>query len=186
MCPVATTGLRRMAGAEVHYNGITIPKNTILLANINALHWDENRFSEPFTFKPERYLNYPHRSGVYANSGEAKDRDHYSFGAGRRICPGVHLAENGLFLAVSNLIWAYEFRAPLDENGQEEPVDISDEAFLDGSIRIPKPYRIRIIPRNPERLALVKSEWDTAKREGYVMRGKKVTESGGIVAEEKA
>ncbi|KAK0511693.1 hypothetical protein JMJ35_006266 [Cladonia borealis] len=74
MGPVATTGLRRMAGADVHYNGI---------------------------FKPERYLGYTHRSSFYANSGDA-DRDHYTFGAGRRICPGIHLAENGLFLAVAN------------------------------------------------------------------------------------
>ena len=97
MCQVATTGLRRMAGADVHYNG------TILLTNINALHWDEQKYSEPFKFKPEQYLSYPHRSSFYANSGDA-DRDHYTFGAGRRICAGIHLAENGLFLAIANLI----------------------------------------------------------------------------------
>lgn len=185
MCPVAATGLRRMAGADVHYNGVTIPKNTILLANLNALHWDEEKYSEPFKFKPDRYLDYPDRSSVYANAGDA-DRDHYTFGAGRRICPGIHLAENGLFLAVSNLIWAYEFRAPLDSNGIEESVDIGDEAFLDGAIRIPKPYSVRIIPRNKKRLALVKSTWETAKRDGYKMRGLTVTESGGIAVDEKA
>ena len=184
MCPVATTGLRRMAGADVHYNGIVIPKNTILLANINALHWDDHKFSEPFKFKPERYLGYTHRSAVYANSGDP-DRDHYTFGAGRRICPGIHLAENGLFLAVANLIWAYEFRPPLDEDGKEKRMDIGDEAFLDGAIRIPKPYEVRIIPRNPKRLALVKSTWERAKNEGYMMRGLIVTESGGVAASEK-
>ena len=186
MCPVATAGLRRMAGADVHYNEIVIPQGTILLANINALHWDEQRYDEPFRFKPERYLDHPHRSAVYANSGDAKERDHYTFGAGRRICPGIHLAENGLFLAVANLIWAYDFRPPLGLDGQEEAMDISDEAFLDGAIRIPKPYSIRIIPRSPERLALVKSSWELAKREGYVMRGMTVTESGGIVPNGKA
>ena len=184
MCPVATTGLRRMAGADVHYNGIVIPKNSILLANINALHWDEQKYSEPFKFKPERYLTYAHRSSFYANSGDA-DRDHYTFGAGRRICPGIHLAENGLFLAVANLIWAYEFRPPLDKNGKESSMDLGDEAFLDGAIRIPKPYEVRIIPRNPERLALVKSTWKRAKEEGYVMRGLTVTASEGIAVNEK-
>lgn len=184
MCPVASTGLRRMAGADFEYQGALIPKNTILLANINALHWDEHKYPEPFEFKPERYLGYAHRSSYYANSGSA-DRDHYTFGAGRRICPGIHLAENGLFLAVANLIWAYEFRPPLQADGQEMRLNLSDEAFHDGAIRIPKPYEVRIIPRNASRLALVKSTWQKAKEEGYVMRGLNVIESEGIAVGEK-
>lgn len=64
-------------------------------------------------------------------------------------------------------------------------MDLSDEAFLDGAIKIPKPYEVRIIPRNPERLALVNSMWARAKEEGYVMRGLTVTESEGIVITEK-
>lgn len=39
LCPVATTGLRRMAEGDVHYQDHTIPKGTILLGNLNALHW---------------------------------------------------------------------------------------------------------------------------------------------------
>ncbi len=58
-------------------------------------------------------------------------------------------------------------------------MDLGDEAFLDGAIRIPKPYEV-IIPRNPERLALVKSTGERAKAEGFVMRGLTVTESEGI------
>lgn len=180
MCPVATTGLRRQAGSDVHYKDKVIPKGTILLANINALHWDEDRFRDPFVFRPERYLNHPHRSAVYANSADVKQRDHFTFGAGRRICPGIHLAENGLFLAVANLIWAYEFRPPITKDGKEQRVDVGDEAFLDGAIRIPKAYKVRIIPRNKARLALVRKSWETAKQEGYVMRGLNVTESSGI------
>jgi len=180
MCPVATTGLRRQAGGDVHYNGTIIPKGTILLANINALHWDVDRFPDPFSFRPERYLSHTQRSAFYANSGDVSQRDHFTFGAGRRICPGIHLAENGLFLAVANIIWAYEFRPPLGDNGQERHMDVSDEAFLDGAIRIPKPYKVRIIPRNEKRLALVKKTWKKAKTDGYVMRGLNVTESAGI------
>ena len=64
-------------------------------------------------------------------------------------------------------------------------MDVGDEAFLDGAIRIPKPYEVRIIPRNPERLALVKSTWERASEETYVMRGLTVTESEGIAINEK-
>ncbi|CAG8897611.1 unnamed protein product [Penicillium egyptiacum] len=127
---------------------------TILLANLNALHWDQERFSDPFSFKPERYLNHPQRSAVYAAGGDIFARDHFTFGAGRRICPGIHLAENGLFLAVANLIWAYEFRLPLDDKGNEVPLDIGDEGFMEGAIRVPKEYPVRILERTAARLDL--------------------------------
>ena len=64
-------------------------------------------------------------------------------------------------------------------------MDLSDEAFLDGAIRIPNSYEVRIISRNPERLALVRSTWERAKEEGYVMRGFIVTKSEGIAVNEK-
>lgn len=181
MCPVATTGLRRQAGADVRYGDTVIPKGTILLANINSLHWDEVKFPDPFAFRPERYLSHTQRSAVYANSADVAARDHFTFGAGRRICPGIHLAENGLFLAVSNLLWAYEFRAPIGESGGEIKVDVGDEAFLDGAIRIPKPFKVQIIPRNQKRLGLIKATWEKARVEGYTMRGLNVSESQGIV-----
>ena len=180
MCPVATTGLRRLADGQVNYKGTNIPAGTILLANINHLHWDPDRYEDPFVFKPERFLGYDQRSAVYANMGDVEKRDHFTFGAGRRICPGVHLAENGLFLAVSNIIWAFQFKPPIDEDGREKKMDISDEAFQEGAIRIPKPYKVRIIPRDPERSDLIRKQWADGKRNGYVMRGIPVSADKGI------
>lgn len=165
LCPVATTGLRRMADGDVHYRDRTIPKGTILLANLNALHWDPKRFPDPFSFIPERYLGHPNRSAVYAAGGDVMDRDHFTFGAGRRICPGIHLAENGLFLAVANIIWAYEFKLPLDDNGKEIPLDISDEGFMEGAIRVPKQYTVRIQARNDARSRLIKDTWAQAQND---------------------
>ncbi|KAI9039424.1 cytochrome P450 [Aspergillus affinis] len=180
LCPVATTGLRRMTDADIRYRDQTIPKGTILLANINNLHWDPAFFDEPFKFKPERYLNHPHRSAVYAAGGDVMARDHFTFGAGRRICPGIHLAENGLFLAVANIIWAYEFRPPIGANGKEQPLDISDEGFMEGAIRVPQQYSIRILQRNPERAETVRRQWQQAQEDGYVLRGIHVDAKGGV------
>lgn len=180
LCPVATTGLRRMTDADIKYRGQTIPKGTILLANINNLHWDSAFFEEPFKFKPERYLNHPHRSAVYAAGGDVMARDHFTFGAGRRICPGIHLAENGLFLAVANIIWAYEFRPPIGPDGKEEPLDISDEGFMEGAIRVPQQYSIRILQRNPERAETIRQVWAQAQEDGYMLRGIHVDANGGV------
>src|ERR1700733_6302398 len=30
-------------------------------------------------------------------------------GAGRRLCPGIHLAERNLFIAMAKLLWAFSF-----------------------------------------------------------------------------
>ncbi|KAL3482073.1 hypothetical protein BJX99DRAFT_217314 [Aspergillus californicus] len=102
-------------------------------------------------------------------------RDHFTFGAGRRICPGIHLAENGLFLAVASLIWAYEFRLPLDERGVEVPLDISDDGFMEGAIRVPKQYAVRIFARNQARSQLIRNTWTQAQKDGYMLRGVHVT-----------
>ncbi|KAF7620213.1 hypothetical protein AFLA_005524 [Aspergillus flavus NRRL3357] len=157
----------------------TLPTGTILLANLNALHWDSERFPHPFHFKPERYLNHLHRSAVYAAGGDILARDNFTFGAGRRICPGIHLAENGPFLAVANIIWAYEFKLPLYDQGEEIPLDITDEGFMEGAIRVPKQYTVRILERNAARSRLIRSEWGQAQQAGYVLRGSHVDVNGG-------
>lgn len=169
-----------MADGDVHYRDHLIPKGTILLANLNTLHWDPERFPHPFHFKPERYLNHLHRSAVYAAGGDILARDNFTFGAGRRICPGIHLAENGLFLAVANITWAYEFKLPLDDQGEEIPLDITDEGFMEGAIRVPKQYTVRILERNAARSRLIRSEWDQAQQAGYVLRGSHVDVNGGV------
>jgi len=68
------------------------------------------------------------------------ERDHWTFGAGRRICPGLHAAERELWLAISRLLWAYKFYAL-----PEEPISLQE---CDGtSGRTPLPYRLRMVPR---------------------------------------
>ena len=178
MCPVSTSGLRHSASTDVQYAGTTFPKDTILVANVNALHWDPNRFEDPFVFKPERYLNHPQRSAYYANQADVEARDHFTFGMGRRVCPGIHIGENGLFLAVSNLIWAYQFKPPIGPDGNEQEMLIGDEAFREGHIRIPNPYQVRIVPRDAERSTLITKQWEEAKATGYELRGVKVNDEG--------
>ncbi|KAF4217945.1 hypothetical protein CNMCM6457_004218 [Aspergillus fumigatiaffinis] len=115
-------------------------------------------------FKPERYLNHPHQSAVYAAGGDIMAHDHFTFSAGRRIYLGIHLAENRLFLAVSNLIWAYKFKLPLDEKGNKITLDISDEGFMEGAIRVPKQYTIQILERNPAGPSLSRNHRNRPRR----------------------
>lgn len=47
-----------------------------------------------------------------------------TFGWGRRSYAGQALAEQGTFLSVCRLVWAYKVEPAADEDGIEIPVDI--------------------------------------------------------------
>jgi hypothetical protein len=69
----------------------------------------------------------------------------------RRICPGIHVAERELWLAISRLLWAYEIRALPDE-------PISLEEYEGESGRTPLPYRITLTPRHDRVQTLLEAE----------------------------
>ena len=51
---------------------------------------------------------------------DVSKRDHWSFGAGRRVCPGYNLAENSLFILTARLLWAFDVQAPIDPSTGEK------------------------------------------------------------------
>ncbi len=96
--PVTNFGTTHYTTADIVYKDLFIPKNTVVVMSQYVLHFDEQRWESPEAFDPSRYLAYPHKAGIYAASGDPNARDHFGFGAGRRICPGMHLAENSMFI----------------------------------------------------------------------------------------
>jgi hypothetical protein len=59
------------------------------------------------------------------------------------------------------------------------PVDISDEAFdAVGSTTMAKPYRVRWKVRSEEIKNMIMREAAEARRDGYVLRGVRVSEEG--------
>lgn len=91
------------------YNGYVIPKDTAITGNLWAIHRNPREFPEPDVFRPERFLDglerpYPNKKG------------HNAFGWGRRQCSGQPLAEQGLFITIARMIWAFNMQPGLDEN----------------------------------------------------------------------
>lgn len=71
---------------------------------VRSILHDEQVHPSPLEFKPERYLD---REGNIAKESKQTITVRTAFGFGRRICTGLYLAENSLFLAISMLLHAF-------------------------------------------------------------------------------
>ena len=74
----------------VECHGYVFPKGAWILPNIYAMHRNPELYPEPDKFIPERFIKNT-KTMLSAANGRVEDRDHFVFGFGRRICPGIHL-----------------------------------------------------------------------------------------------
>lgn len=123
------------------YAGYHIPGDTTIVVNVWALHMDPQRYDHPEKFDPDRFMGVEDSSASLAN-GVLPKRDHFTFGWGRRLCAGVHLAENEGFISLAQLLWCYRI-----ETVQGEPAPIIDEWQL-GITMAPKPFKVKFVPRD--------------------------------------
>ena len=77
MNPLSPLGIPHASVADDVYNGMFIPKGTIVYPNVWAMCHDESVYAEPFRFWPERYL--PRDQG-----GNGEPLPVGNFGFGRR------------------------------------------------------------------------------------------------------
>lgn len=66
-----------------------IPKGADVIANPWAIGRDPEHFPDPETFNPQRWID--------ANGRLRDDLRLFSFGNGRRVCPGQHMATACVF-----------------------------------------------------------------------------------------
>ncbi|KAI9061910.1 cytochrome P450 [Trametes sanguinea] len=137
--------------AEDEYRGYTIPEGCLVMPNIWAITRDPVAYPDPEEFRPERFT---HLTGEGSADADIPLPSSYVFGFGRRICPGQALADPTLWLAVAQIIAAFDIRKPLDAEGDEVT---PPAAFKSGFTSEPEHFQCRIVPRS-ERLARVLGE----------------------------
>lgn len=151
-------------------NGMTIPRGTTIILNVWGLHHDPIKFPDPDTFDPERYAGRTLLAPEYAASADYEARDHYGYGSGRRICPGIHLAERNLFLAMAKLLWAFDFSEKTGAYGTVVPVDVDARTgYSEGFLHCPKPFECDIQPRSDVKRVTVMREFAEAENETFSM-----------------
>ncbi|KAI8100202.1 cytochrome P450 [Halteromyces radiatus] len=143
--PISSFGIPHVANNDLVVRDYFIPKGTVLVSNMFGMHMNPDIYSDPETFKPERFLNNIRTMSSAAN-GNVNQRDHFIFGWGRRTCPGIHLAEAEMFHIFIRIFANASIAPPLGDDGKEVP--INNEVALDtGIVSLPHPYQVRFIPR---------------------------------------
>jgi hypothetical protein len=145
---------------------------------------DEKRWKDPERFDPTRYLDDPLSEAESMAQADSDLRDHFTFGAGRRNCPGLHIAHNSLFINVARIMWAFDISKSMDENGRA--IEPSTDA-LPGFLLTPVKFACHFEPRSESHVEIVEKAWAQAQEEGLVWsreKGpkKKVAMANGITA----
>ncbi|KAI0773254.1 cytochrome P450 [Trametes elegans] len=147
--PVAPTGFPHALTQDDVYNGWLLPKGATVYANIHAIMQDPAIFPEPAAFRPERVLN---------TTNPKLQNFTIHFGFGRRICPGLHVANQSIFIVLARcvpwavpsrlddsslnhgvrLLWAFNIIPVPDADGK--PVIPPSDDFTSGLITRPTPF----------------------------------------------
>lgn len=101
---------------------------------------DPTTFPEPERFHPERFMP----SSPFYNSTFSSPFD-LPFGFGRRVCPGMLLARNSIFINIARLLWAFDIVPALDDQGNEILPDPWN--FTDGFNSKPVSFRCKFNAR---------------------------------------
>jgi cytochrome P450 family 619 len=73
-----------------------------------------------------------------------------------------------LFLAIAKLLWAFDFKAGKDENGEELVPDTNPTTgYSEGFLVCAKPYALDVKVRGERRSETILKEYDAAKRDYF-------------------
>jgi len=154
--PVDPLGLPHLLSEDDWYNGMFIPKGSMVIAHVWHLNRDPEIYgADAAHFNPARFID---ASGeVKSCAPETKEEGHFTYGFGRRICVGKHVANNSLFIDFAMMLWACTIEPGKDEKGNVIPIDV-DGCIEDGLVVRPVPFKVDISPRFPEAVTLLASE----------------------------
>jgi len=131
--PVAPLGVPHATTEDDVYEGYHIPKGVIVLANLWAMSQDEKKYPNPEAFIPERFLQ---------DDGTLnEDTISWSFGFGRRICPGRYVADASLWAAMVCILTLFR----IEKTEGSENVE-----WMKGVTTHPLPFPCAFVPRDKE------------------------------------
>jgi cytochrome P450 len=147
--PIGPEGLPHQTMQDDLYRGYHIPKGATVIFSHWAAQMEEETWTDPLLFRPERWLetnaNKPHTS---------------PFGYGRRACPGNQFARMALDLIIPRLLWAFEFDV---WRGENENDSFDPWEMMQGSALLkPAPFSATFKPRSAQRKPVLDESYNEA------------------------
>lgn len=144
--PVTPLGVpHRLTENDIH-DGYLIPSGSIVIPNIWQFTHDEQNYKDPMTFNPDRFI---------ASKSQNPEQDPRTliFGFGRRVCPGLNLADASIFISCAMALALFDITKKVENGVVVEPVN----DYTSGTISHPKPFKCSISPRNEKARTVINS-----------------------------
>ncbi|XP_068649614.1 flavonoid 3',5'-hydroxylase CYP75B138-like [Aristolochia californica] len=133
--PVVPLMLPRTPRQSTPVGGYMVPKGSRVLVNKWAIQRNPAAWESPEEFRPERFLMGNGKREITGN-----DFHYFPFGSGRRICPGMALAERMLIYVMATLLHSFHWKLP---EGTE--LDVSEKLGI--VLKKAKPLKVVPSPR---------------------------------------
>ncbi|KAG1840951.1 cytochrome P450 [Suillus tomentosus] len=125
--PVTLGGFPHRAMEDIVWQNYLIPAGATVIGNHWAIANDPEVFPEPHRFNPQRWID---------DAGRVRsDLRFFTYGFGRRVCSGQHVANRSVFITTALTLWAFR----LSENPGAK---IDNLAFSDTAIIHAAPFEI--------------------------------------------
>jgi cytochrome P450 family 110 len=92
------TEIGRVTRAPAQLLGHTVPGGTGVAVSISAIHQDPSIYPQPDRFRPERFIERSYSPFEFL-----------PFGGGHRRCPGAHLSDCEMRIALATIVTRWEF-----------------------------------------------------------------------------
>ncbi|EIM85529.1 cytochrome P450 [Stereum hirsutum FP-91666 SS1] len=142
--PVVPMGLPHRLIQDDVQEGYIIRKGTVVFTNIWKFLHDEETYPDPMSFDPERFLG----------PKPQMDPRTVCFGFGRRICPGLNLADASVFISCAMTLAVFDITKAVENGDVVEP----EVEYTSGTISHPKPFKCSIKPRSEKAVTLILSD----------------------------
>ncbi|KAH7909753.1 cytochrome P450 [Hygrophoropsis aurantiaca] len=125
--PVNPIGFPHRATKDIIWKGYRIPAGATVFGNHWAIGRDPAVYPDPETFNPQRWLD---------NDGRLKENMRlFTFGFGRRACPGTHVANRSMFIVTALILWSFKL-------SEDPSAPIDDMAFSKGVVSHQLPFAV--------------------------------------------
>ncbi|KAG2152829.1 cytochrome P450 [Suillus clintonianus] len=111
--PLTSGALAHRTTKDVIWENYCIPSGTTVYGDVWCISRDPDVYPEPDAFKPQRWID---------DQGNLReDLKFFTFGFGRRACPGQHLASRSMYITTLLIFWAFQLTLdptkPLEDMG---------------------------------------------------------------------